>query len=209
MGPPGVGKGTQAAQLQAMLGVPHVATGDILREAMRDGTALGERVRVFVESGSLVPDALMGELIEQRLRQSDARQGFVLDGFPRTLVQVRILDELLGRLAAALERVFVLRVPEEELVRRLSGRRICEACGAVYQLGQLPQGSEPRCVRCGGGLVQRADDREAVVRKRLRIYEEQTRPVIEAYRSRGMLVEVDGMGSPQAVLERLKEHLDS
>lgn len=204
MGPPGVGKGTQAANLKGLVGGPHVSTGDLLRAAMQDGTELGRKAKGFVESGGLVPDSLMGELLERRLSESDAAKGFVLDGFPRTIQQVALLQGILEKLGTRLDRVFVLTAPEGEIVRRLSGRRLCPGCGELYHLESKPPRREGMCDRCGAALIQRADDNEEVIRKRLRIYLEQTLPVAEAYRTRGVLLEVDGTGEPGEVLERLK-----
>ncbi|HZN55399.1 MAG TPA: adenylate kinase [Candidatus Polarisedimenticolaceae bacterium] len=203
MGPPGVGKGTQAARLKTLLGVPHVSTGDILRASMQERSALGNKVRGFVESGRLVPDALMGELIGERLQREDAAPGFILDGFPRTLEQVATLERVTGRLGRPLDKVLMLVAPESEIVRRLSGRRTCPSCGSVYHLDSKPPKAAGICDACGATLVQRPDDTEAVIRERLRIYEEQTVPVANAYRERGILAVVDGTGDLDAVAERL------
>jgi adenylate kinase len=208
MGPPGVGKGTQAEQMQHLLGVPHVSTGNILRAAMgQQGSPLGERVRAFVESGRLVPDALMGDLIAERLERKDAGAGFILDGFPRTLEQVSILDGVLSRLGLTLDRVLMLTVPEAEIVRRLSGRRTCPSCGAVFHLESRPPKVPAVCDVCGAALVQRPDDKEAVIRDRLKVYTDQTLPVAEAYRAKGVLVEIDGSGEVDDVKARLQAGL--
>ena len=208
MGPPGVGKGTQAEQLQARLGVPHVSTGNILRAAIRDeGSPLGRQVRGFVESGRLVPDALMGALIAERLERKDASVGFILDGFPRTLPQVTILDGVLGRLGMTLDKVLMLAVPESEIVRRLSGRRTCPGCGAVFHLDSRRPAADGVCDACGSTLTQRPDDTEAVIHERLKVYAAQTRPVAEAFRTRGLLVEIDGFGGVDAVGARLTSGL--
>ena len=207
IGPPGVGKGTQASQLKTLLGVPHVSTGDILREAVQAGNPLGRKVKGFVESGQLVPDDVMGELIAQRLSRPDARAGFVLDGFPRTLDQVETLDSVLARLGVVLDRVFLFTVPEAEIVRRLAGRRTCPKCGAVFHVDSRPPRSAGVCDACGSALVQRADDTEDVIRERLRVYAEQTLPVASAYASRGLIQEVDGAGEPTAVLARIQAGL--
>jgi len=209
MGPPGVGKGTQAEQLQALLGVPHVSTGNILRVAIQqEGSPLGAEVRKFVESGRLVPDGLMGDLIAERLERKDARDGFILDGFPRTLEQVAILDGVLGRLGMALDRVLMLKVPESEIVRRLSGRRTCPACGTVFHLESRPPAVAGVCDACGAKLIQRPDDTEQVIRERMKVYAEQTLPVAEAYGSRGLLIEIDGFGEVDAVRSRLSTGLE-
>jgi len=208
MGPPGVGKGTQAAQLQALLGVPHVSTGNILRAAIQqEGSPLGREVRMFVESGRLVPDHLMGDLIAERLEREDAAAGFILDGFPRTLEQVSILEGVLGRLGLALDRVLMLVVPETEIVRRLSGRRTCPKCGTVFHLESRPPAAPGVCDECGSALVQRTDDTEQVIRERMKVYAGQTLPVADAYRAKGILVEVDGFGEVDAVRSRLTSGL--
>ena len=208
MGPPGVGKGTQAAQMQALLGVPHVSTGNILRVAIQqEGSALGPEVRRFVERGRLVPDGLMGDLIAERLERKDSVAGFILDGFPRTLEQVDILDGVLGRLGLELDRVLMLKVPEAEIVRRLSGRRTCPKCGSVFHLESRPPATAGVCDACGAELVQRPDDTERVIRERMKVYADQTLPVAEAYRSRGLLIEIDGFGEVDAVRARLTSGL--
>ena len=208
MGPPGVGKGTQAAQMQALLGVPHVSTGNILRAAIQqDGSPLGSRVRSFVDSGRLVPDGLMGDLIAERLARKDAARGFILDGFPRTLEQVTILEGVLGRLGLALDKVLMMRVPEAEIVRRLSGRRTCPKCGTVFHVESRPPAVSGVCDACGSALVQRPDDTEQVIRERMKVYAEQTLPVAEAYRAKGLLFEIDGFGDVEAVRARLTSGL--
>ena len=206
MGPPGVGKGTQAARLKALLGVPHVSTGDILRGSMQEGSALGRRVKEFVESGRLVPDDLMGDVIAEHLSRH-GQGGFVLDGFPRTLEQVAILDRVLANLGTTLDRVLILVAPEAEIVRRLSGRRTCPKCGAVYHLESRPPKAAGICDNCGSALVQRKDDTEEVIRERLKVYATQTLPVAEAYRAKGVLAEIDGLGEVEEVGERLKAGL--
>lgn len=207
MGPPGVGKGTQAARLKALLGVPHVSTGDILRSSMQEGSALGRKVRSFVESGQLVPDELMGDLIAERLGRGDARAGFLLDGFPRTVAQVALLDRVLERAGRPLDRALILVAPEGEIVRRLTGRRTCPKCGAVYHLESRPPASAGVCDACGSALVQRPDDTEDVIRQRLDVYGSQTIPVAAAYRAKGILSEVDGAGEVETVAARLRASL--
>ena len=204
MGPPGVGKGTQATRLSALLGVIHVSTGDILRDAVKGGSALGRKVRTFVEGGKLVPDDLMGDLIEDRLQKDDASRGFVLDGFPRTVEQVSILDRALRNLDVRIDHVFVLTAPEDEIVRRLAGRRVCPGCKAVYHLENKPPKSAGVCDSCGSALIQRSDDEEEVIRERLAVYAESTAPVAGTYAERGTLVEIDGHGDPDAVGARLR-----
>ena len=204
MGMPGVGKGTQAVRLRDALQVLHVSTGDILREAIQAGSPLGKRVREFLDSGSLVPDDLMAELITERLSRSDASRGFILDGFPRTAEQVSILDRVLETLTVKLDVVFLLSASEEEIVSRLSGRRICPGCGEVYHVDNRPSGSAGVCDQCGSALVQRPDDTKSVILDRLEVYKNQTLPVVEVYRERGLLQEIDGSGDPSTIFERLR-----
>jgi adenylate kinase len=204
MGMPGVGKGTQAALLKRSLGVIHVSTGDILREAVAAGSPLGRRVQAMLASGELVPDDVMGELVADRLARPDARKGFILDGFPRTREQVAILDRVLEGLKIALDGVFLLTAAEEEIVRRLSGRRVCPGCSTVYHLESRPPRAAGVCDACGSALAQRPDDAEAVIRDRLRVYRDQTMPLLELYRSRHLVHAVDATGTPQAVHDRLK-----
>jgi adenylate kinase len=204
MGPPGGGKGTQAARLREALRVPHISTGDLLRDAVKSGSSLGKKARPYVESGNLVPDDLMGDLIAERLKRGDAVEGFILDGLPRTVAQVSILDRTLSKLGMKLERAFLLSAAEAEIVRRLSGRRICPVDGAVYHLDSSPPKSSGICDRCGSALIQREDDTEEVIRKRLEIFTRQTLPVADVYRERGILLEIDGSGDPDTVFRRLQ-----
>jgi adenylate kinase len=207
LGPPGVGKGTQATRLRQELGVPHVSTGDILREAVQKGTPLGKRARSFMDSGKLVPDDLMGELIAERLAQPDAASGFVLDGFPRTAEQVGILDAVLAKISAGIDRVLALEAPSAEIVRRLSGRRICPKCSSVYHIDSRPPASPGVCDGCGSALVQRPDDEEEVIRERLKVFEAQTLPMMKIYRERGLLKEVNASGDAESVFAALRSEL--
>lgn len=207
VGPPGVGKGTQAERLRDHLGVPHVSTGDILRAAAKEGSPVGRQAKSYVDAGELVPDDVMGELIVERLGKSDAAEGFILDGFPRTVAQIEILDRVLATLEVHLDRVFVLVAPENEIVRRLTGRRICPQCGAVYHVESHPPKAPGVCDACGSAVVQRPDDSEEVIRKRLEVFRAETVPVAAAYRERDLLAEIDGSGEPDAVLEEIKAEL--
>lgn len=208
IGPPGVGKGTQAKFLTERLRVPHVSTGDLLRAAVKEGTTLGRKAKGFMEAGQLVPDQLIGDLLGERLAQPDAVAGFILDGFPRTVEQVGILDGVLAGRGARLDRVLMLVAPEAEIVRRLSGRRTCPSCGAVFHLESRPPKAAGVCDACGSALVQRPDDTEEVIRERLRVYAAQTVPVAEAYGNRGLLLEIDGTGEPEAVRTRLEAGIE-
>lgn len=198
LGPPGAGKGTQAGFLQKKYGACQISTGDILRKAVRDQTPLGGRAAEYIDKGALVPDDVMLELIAERLR-AEGRNGFILDGFPRTVAQANGLDRILEDLGFKLDCVFSLRVPRGIIVRRLAGRRTCKRCGALYHAEFGPPKHEGVCDRCGGELYQREDDREETVVARLDVYETQTAPLIDYYRKRGLLKEIDGVGSVERV----------
>ncbi len=192
LGLPGAGKGTQAALLAAELGVPHIATGDIFRQAAAAGTPLGLEVRAVMEAGGLVPDALTVSVIRERLAVADCATGSVLDGFPRTVAQATALDRLLGELGRGLHVAVYLVVDEARAVERLSGRRVCPQCGATYHLETAPPSGDGRCRRCGVPVVQRADDAPAAQHQRLAAYREATAPVLAYYRGDGRLRDVDG-----------------
>jgi len=194
LGPPGAGKGTQARELAREWGVPHIATGDMLREAVAAGTPLGREARTYMDRGALVPDDVIIRLIGERLRQPDAKGGFILDGFPRTIPQADALSRLLSELGVTLDRVVFFDVSEGELLRRLTGRRSCPQCQATYHVVFNPPKRDGICDRCGSALLQREDDREATVRKRLNVYAEQTAPLLERYRKDGLLTSVAGEG---------------
>lgn len=206
-GPPGVGKGTQAGALQARLKVSHISTGDMLRAAIRDGSALGVQAREIVDRGGLVPDALIGALIEERLRKPEARDGFILDGFPRTVAQAEFLEWVLRDLGVGLDGVINLAVPEAEIAERLAGRRVCVRCGAVFHVRFQAPRREGICDACGAELSQRQDDRLEIVAGRLRVYGEQTEPVLAWYRMRDALIEIDGRGEPVLVTGRIETAL--
>ena len=206
-GAPGSGKGTQADLLRSDLGVPHISTGDILRESVRQGTELGLKAKSYMDSGALVPDRLILEMIRERLALPDAAKGFLLDGFPRTVAQAEGLEALLGELGRSVDAVVSLDVEPEELIKRLTARRMCAGCGAIHNLVFQPPKAEGICDRCGGKLEQRADDQRATVENRLRVYREQTAPVMEFYRGRGLLRPVDGSRAPEEVYRSLKAAL--
>ncbi len=208
VGPPGAGKGTQSARISSKYGIPHVSTGDMFREILRREDELASRVRRYVESGELVPDELVVEMVRDRICRPDCERGFILDGFPRTLSQAEALDRMLREANKDLDAVLYLRVSEEAVVRRLSRRRVCESCGAIYHLDYSPPRVPGVCDRCGGRLVQRDDDREEVVRERLRVYHRQTEPLVGYYRQRGILIEVDGCKEIDQVWEDIQRALD-
>lgn len=195
LGPPGAGKGTQAAALARAEGVAHIATGDILRAHVRQGTELGRLAKGYMDRGELVPDEVILGIVRERMQEEDARRGYIFDGFPRTVVQADGLGRLLDELDRPLEAVVNIRVPDEVLVERAVGRRSCPECGEIYHVRTRPPRVEGVCDRCGAQLVQRSDDNEATVRNRLAVYHRQTAPLIDYYRERGLLRDVDGTRS--------------
>jgi adenylate kinase len=208
LGAPGAGKGTQADALATEAAVPHIATGDMLREALAKGTPLGLQARGYMESGALVPDDVVIGLVGERLDQPDAARGWVLDGFPRTVAQAEALDRLLSKRGADIERVLFFDVTRAELLRRLTGRRVCPNCGATYHLVSAPPRRPGVCDRCGALLEQRADDTETAVAKRLDVYRTQTTPLLDYYRDRGVLTEIDGEGPVPAVAAEIRRALE-
>jgi adenylate kinase len=199
LGPPGAGKGTQARELAREWGVPQVATGEMLREAVVAGTPLGREAKRIMGTGALVPDDVIVGLIAERLRQPDAAGGFILDGFPRTIGQAEALGRLLKDLGQKLDGVVYFQVAEPELLRRLTGRRLCRQCQAAFHMVSAPPRREGICDHCGGPLYQRDDDSEATVGNRLRVYEQQTAPLLDYYRHRGLLTPIDGLGPVDAI----------
>jgi len=195
LGPPGAGKGTQARDLAREWNVPHVATGDMLREAAAAGTPLGREAKGYMDRGALVPDDVIIRMIAERLAKPDARAGFLLDGFPRTIAQAEALERLLKDLGQVLERVVYFDVSEPELLRRLTGRRVCRNCQTAFHLVSAPPKTAGVCDRCGGELYQRDDDSEATVHNRLGVYARQTAPLLDWYRARGLLSSVRGEGA--------------
>ncbi|TDA68616.1 MAG: adenylate kinase [Clostridia bacterium] len=199
LGPPGAGKGTQAQVLREKLGIPHISTGDMFREAVLQGTPLGKEAQKYMESGQLVPDEVTIGIVRERLSQPDA-VGFLLDGFPRTVPQAESLDEFLAASGRPLVAVLSIQVPGQVLVGRLTGRRVCSQCGANYHILNKPPHQAGKCDLCGGDLVQRADDTEETVLKRLEVYEQQTAALVGYYQQRGLVREVNGNQEPQKVL---------
>ncbi|HIU94146.1 MAG TPA: adenylate kinase [Candidatus Aphodomorpha intestinavium] len=200
LGPPGAGKGTQAARFAARYGIAHISTGDMLRAELRAGTPLGQQAQGYMNRGELVPDEVILGMVQSRIGQADCANGFLFDGFPRTVAQADALAAL-----CAVDRVVNIDVPQERLVARISGRRMCPDCGAAYHVSTHPDG---RCGKCGGSLYQREDDREETVRNRLRVYEEQTQPLIEYYAARGLLVTVNGDESIERVTEAIAQAVE-
>jgi adenylate kinase len=206
IGPPGSGKGTQAKRLASEHAIPHISTGDILREAIADGTELGRKAAPIMAEGKLVSDDLMVGIIRERLDKSDAKRGFILDGFPRTLVQAEKLERLVGNGSGGL-RVLQLLVPDEVIVKRIALRRSCPNCGAIYHLETAPPSNDLICDRCGAEVIARADDNEQAVRKRLEAFRRQTLPVTTFYKVKSVLREVDGVGPVDEVFERIERSL--
>ena len=201
-GPQGAGKGTQAERISEKYGIPAISTGEIFRTAQAARTALGLKVFRYVDAGKLVPDELTIEVVRDRLSSEDCRDGFLIDGFPRSIRQAEALDEILAAQGAGLDAALVIEVPEEVSLRRLLGRRACQECGRNYHLDSPPM-SDWTCDRCGGRVVERADDHEETIRKRLSLYHEQTEPLKAYYESRGLLRTVEGLGTPDEVFDRI------
>lgn len=207
MGPPGAGKGTQASRLQEQLDVANISTGEILREEIKRKSALGTRAKRYMDKGELVPDEIVVGVIEERIQQPDCTRGFVLDGFPRTVPQAEALDRVLARFGRGLNRVVSLTVPREELIKRLSGRRTCRDCGAMYHIIFDPPTNSGICNKCNGDLYQRDDDQEDIIASRLDVYAKRTEPLLAYYRKRDLLSEVDGTGGVDDILARVVARL--
>ena len=203
LGPPGCGKGTQAARLAARLGVPAVATGDMFRAAVQQGTPLGNEVAQYMKGGELVPDGLTISVLRERIQQPDCAHGYILDGFPRTLPQAEGLKKLLQEEGTQLDAVVNIRLDDEAIVKRLSERRVCRECGKIYHLTTSPPAVEGQCDQCKGPLMRRADDEPETIRRRLAVYREQTAPLIEFYRNESLLRTVDGEGDMEEVGKRI------
>jgi adenylate kinase len=209
VGPPGAGKGTQAEFIAAHLAVPKISTGDIFRANVAGGTSLGVEAKRYMDSGQLVPDEVTIDMVRARLAEPDATDGFLLDGFPRTLPQATALDKMLADLGVALDVVLELVVDNDEVIRRLSGRRACRSCGKNWHVVFDPPRREGVCDRCGGELYQRDDDLEEVITERLRVYARDTAPLIDFYAAQGKLVGIDATGPVEDVTERAKDALRS
>ncbi len=200
LGPPGVGKGTYADMISKILKIPHISTGDIFRDEIKKGTELGKLVKQYVEKGELVPDEIVIEVVRRRLSMEDCKKGFILDGYPRTLKQAIELDKIV-KVDLAIHFV----APEEVIIERISGRRICRRCGAIYHIKFMPPKKPGICDRCGGPLYQREDDKPEVVRHRLKVYYERFKPILEYYKNKGILVEVNaGRKAEEVVKDVLK-----
>jgi adenylate kinase len=207
LGPPGAGKGTQADRLRTDFGLPYYSTGIILRDAVERGTELGRKAKEYMDAGELVPDELMNGVIAERLESGEADDGFLLDGFPRTIGQAEMLDETLTRLGRSLSGALLIEAPDEEVVRRLSGRRTCAKGGHVYHVEFDPPKNDGVCDQDGSRLIQRDDDKPETVRKRLSVYHDQTEPLIDWYEDKGLLRRFDGTRSPDEVHDRIRATL--
>ena len=209
LGPPGAGKGTQAKMLCAHYGIPQISTGDILRDAVRQQSPMGVKAKSYMDAGALVPDDVVVGIVRERLQQDDCHKGFVLDGFPRTVAQADALKVALDESGQSLDAVISLEVEAEALIERLTGRRTCKECGKGYHVKFDPPSRGGVCDVCGGQLVQREDDREETIRRRLEVYREQTAPLIDYYRSQGLLGQVDGMAPMDVVQAEIREILQA
>lgn len=210
MGPPGAGKGTHAKVISKQFGAAHIATGDLLRIKVEDGSEIGKRAKAIMDRGDLVPDDVVIEMIKERLQEPDAKKGFVLDGFPRTVEQAKALDALLKSLKLKLDVAINMTVSEKVVIMRLSGRRVCLKCGASFHIKNIVPKREGICDTCGSELVQRKDDTPKTILERMRVYENKTRPLIDYYMKTGLLQTVDGdleIGPLQEVFQRLYEKL--
>ncbi len=204
LGPPGAGKGTQAGLIVAEYGIPHVSTGDILRSAVKNQTQMGLEAKKYMDAGELVPDSVVIGIVRDRLQEPDTARGFLMDGFPRTIPQAEELDAVLDGLGRGVTKTLVILVDEEDLVRRLTGRRICRVCQAPFHVMFNPPKREGVCDKCGGELYQRDDDSEATVRNRLEVYRNQTEPLIGYYDQAGVVARIDGAQSPDEVYEDIR-----
>jgi adenylate kinase len=207
LGPPGAGKGTQAKLLAAEFRIPHISTGDMFRDHKARGTPIGKKVQAIMDAGGLVTDDITNEMVKERLGRPDVAQGFILDGYPRTAAQAQYLDLLLHSLGRSITRCLSYEVAEEMLVERMSGRRSCPKCGAVYHVSQNPPKRDGYCDRDDAGLVQREDDRPETVRKRLQEYVAKTEPLLRFYRDRSLLSAIEGVGTPEGILAATKKAL--
>ena len=205
LGPPGSGKGTQGVRIAEAHGIPSVSTGDLFRKNISEGTELGKKAESYTKSGTLVPDELVLDMVADRLGQEDCGEGYLLDGFPRTVPQAEGLKKLLAEKGAELDHVVLIDVPDEAIVDRLSARRTCEKCGAIYNMNTNPPPEDGACSACGAtdSIVQRADDVAETIRQRLSVYHESTAPLVSYYREEGLLREVDGTQTPDAVAEAI------
>ena len=209
LGGPGAGKGTQAKKLVEKYNIPQISTGDILRGAVKNNTELGQKAKSFMDSGELVPDDVIIGIVKERLQQDDCTNGFIFDGFPRTTAQAEALDTMLTELNIKIDSAINFKVSDEVIVARMSGRRTCAQCGAVFNVNSNPPKQEGVCDKCSGELTQRDDEKEEVVRNRLKVYEEQTSPLIDFYNNKGLLKNINGEQTIEPIFEEIVNMLDS
>lgn len=207
MGPPGAGKGTVAEIIVREYQIPHISTGDMFRSAMKEGTPLGKQAKEYIDKGLLVPDEVTNGIVRERLQQSDCQKGFLLDGYPRTVQQAISLDAMLQDLGMKLDAVFNMACGEELLIKRITGRRVCKDCGAIYNVIFNPTKVEGVCDRCGGEVIQRKDDNLETVHNRLAVYEQQTKPLLDYYQGKGNLYNLNGEHDAVVVFEEIKSIL--
>ncbi len=207
LGPPGAGKGTQAVRLVEHFGIPQISTGDILRKAVKDGTELGTLAKKYMDKGELVPDEVVIGIIRDRLMEPDCQKGYILDGFPRTIAQAEALDEMLEKMGARIDHVVNISVADEEIIKRLTGRRTCPNCGAGYHILFDPPKKDGICDKCGTKLIQRDDDKEETIRARLEVYRRQTEPLIKYYEAKQLLRTIPGEGSMEEIFNAILKAL--
>lgn len=203
LGPPGAGKGSQGKSLAEKYTIPQISTGDILRAAVRDKTDLGIKAKSYMDKGALVPDNLVVEIVAERLKKSDCNGGFILDGFPRNILQAEAVERMLAQFGKRIDHVINIEVSRKEIVKRLSGRRVCRNCGEGYHIIFNPPLDDKKCDKCGGELYQREDDREDTIETRMKVYEEQTAPLIDFYKKKDFLVSIDGIGGFKDITEKI------
>lgn len=203
MGPPGAGKGTQCQKLIDRYKIPQVSTGDILRSAVRDKTVLGLEAKAYMDKGALVPDELVVRIVVERLKDKDCSNGFILDGFPRTIKQAEALENTLKNMGKNIDLCLSIDVPNKEVIKRLSGRRVCRQCGQGYHVEFSPSSNVNKCDKCSGELYQRDDDKEETIKARLKVYDEQTSPVKGFYKAKGLLKSIDGIGKMENITENI------
>ncbi len=203
LGPPGAGKGTQAAKIAEKYQIPHISTGDIFRKNVKEGTPLGKKAKEYMDKGELVPDDLVIELVLDRVMEADCKEGFLLDGFPRTVYQAEQFDKFLSEKKMAVDKVLDIEVVKEELMERMIGRRVCRNCGATYHIKNMPPKKEGVCDVCGGEIYQRADDTESTVANRIQVYEDQTMPLVAYYEKAGNIAHINGSGTLDQVFAEI------
>jgi adenylate kinase len=202
LGAPGAGKGTQAGKISRKFNIPHISTGDILRHEIKNGTELGKKISKYVESGELVPDEFIIEIIKNKINSGQLKNGFIMDGFPRNLKQAKMFSEMLDELGIKLDKVINIVVSKDEIINRLNSRRICSSCKSIFSSNNGSNGLE-RCPKCGGKLLKRKDDSADVIKNRLEVYESETKPLIDFYSDEGLLVDIDGSGRAEDITERI------